>query len=99
MRGKPNFAAFSSAKGGLRNMMQSLAREFGPKGIHVAHVVIDGAVDGDRIRIGRPEVAKAYGEDRLVDIDGIVDVYQHLYQQPRRAWSLEVDVRSSVEEF
>ncbi len=99
MRGKPNFAAFSSAKGGLRNMMQSLAREFGPKGIHVAHVVIDGAVDGDRIRIGRPEVAKAYGEDRLVDIEGIVDVYQHLYQQPRRAWSLEVDVRSSVEEF
>jgi len=99
MRGKPNFAAFSAAKGGLRNMMQSLAREFGPKGIHVAHVVIDGAVDGDRIRIGRPEVAKAYGDDRLLNIEGIVDVYELLYHQKRRAWSLEIDVRSSVEDF
>jgi NAD(P)-dependent dehydrogenase (short-subunit alcohol dehydrogenase family) len=99
MRGKPNFAAFTSAKGGLRNLAQSLAREFAPKNIHVGHVVIDGAVDGDRIRIGRPEVVKAYGEERLVDIDGIVDVYEFMYHQPSRAWSHEIDVRTAKEEF
>jgi NAD(P)-dependent dehydrogenase (short-subunit alcohol dehydrogenase family) len=99
MRGKPNFAAFTSAKGGLRNLAQSLAREFGPKNIHVGHIVIDGAVDGDRIRIGRPEVAKLYGDARLVDIPGIVDAYEYMYRQPNRAWSHEIDIRSAVEEF
>jgi NAD(P)-dependent dehydrogenase (short-subunit alcohol dehydrogenase family) len=99
MRGKPNFAAFTSAKGGLRNLAQSLAREFAPKNIHVGHVIIDGAVDGDRIRIGRPEVVKAYGEDRLVEIDGIVDVYEFMYTQPSRGWSHEIDVRTAKEEF
>lgn len=99
MRGKPNFAAFSSAKGGLRNLAQSLAREFGPRNIHVGHIVVDGAIDGDRIRVGRPEVVEQYGEDRLIDIQGIVDVYEHMYRQPARAWSHEIDVRAAKEVF
>jgi NAD(P)-dependent dehydrogenase (short-subunit alcohol dehydrogenase family) len=99
MRGKPGFAAFTAAKGGLRNLAQSLAREFGPKNIHVGHIIIDGAVDGDRIRIGRPNIVESYGEDRLVDIDGIIDIYEFIYSQPRRAWSHEIDVRSAVEVF
>jgi NAD(P)-dependent dehydrogenase (short-subunit alcohol dehydrogenase family) len=99
IRGKPNFAAFTAAKAGLRALAQSLAREFGPIGIHVGHVVIDGAVDGDRIRNGRPEIAAARGDDGLVDIEGIVDIYEMMHRQPRRAWSHEIDVRTFVEPF
>jgi NAD(P)-dependent dehydrogenase (short-subunit alcohol dehydrogenase family) len=99
LRGKPNFAAFTAAKAGLRALAQSLAREFGPKGIHVGHIVIDGAVDGDRIRKGRPEIAAERGDDGLVDIEGIVDIYEMMHRQPRRAWSHEIDVRTFVEPF
>lgn len=99
MRGKPFFSAFTAAKAGLRALAQSLAREFGPKGIHVAHVVIDGAIDGDRINKGRPEVAKALGKDGLVEMEGIVDIYEMLVSQPSRAWTHEVDVRTSTENF
>ncbi|NIB43530.1 SDR family NAD(P)-dependent oxidoreductase [Pseudomaricurvus alkylphenolicus] len=99
MRGKPFFSAFTSAKAGLRALAQSLAREFGPKGIHVAHVVIDGAIDGDRINKGRPEVAEALGKEGLVDIEGIVDIYEMLEQQPSRAWTHEIDVRTATENF
>jgi NAD(P)-dependent dehydrogenase (short-subunit alcohol dehydrogenase family) len=99
MRGKPNFAAFTAAKAGLRALAQSLAREFGPRGIHVGHVVIDGAVDGDRIRNGRPEIAAARGDDGLVDIEGIVDIYEMMHKQPPRAWSHEIDVRTFTEPF
>lgn len=99
MRGKPFFSAFTAAKAGLRALGQSLAREFGPKGIHVAHVVIDGAVDGDRINKGRPEVAEALGKVGLVDIEGIVDVYEMLDKQPSRAWTHEIDVRTATENF
>ena len=99
MRGKPFFSAFTAAKAGLRALSQSLAREFGPKGIHVAHVVIDGAIDGDRINKGRPEVAEALGKDGLVDMEGIVDVYEMLAKQPSRAWTHEVDLRTATENF
>lgn len=99
MRGKPFFSAFTAAKAGLRALAQSLAREFGPQGIHVAHVVIDGAIDGDRINKGRPEVAEALGKDGLVDMEGIVDIYEMLERQPKRAWTHEIDVRTSTENF
>ncbi|WP_390615005.1 SDR family NAD(P)-dependent oxidoreductase [Maricurvus nonylphenolicus] len=99
MRGKPFFSAFTAAKAGLRALAQSLAREFGPKGVHVAHVVIDGAIDGDRINKGRPEVAEALGKEGLVDIEGIVDVYEMLDKQPSRAWTHEIDVRTATENF
>jgi len=99
LRGKPDFAAFTAAKAGVRALAQSLAREFGPKGIHVAHVVIDGAIDGDRIQIGRPAIAEARGHDGLVDLEGIVDLYEMLHRQPSRAWTHELDVRPAKEAF
>ena len=99
LRGKPYFSAFTAAKAGLRALSQSLAREFGPQGIHVAHVVIDGAIDGDRINKGRPEVAEKLGKDGLVDMQGIVDIYEMLEQQPARAWTQEIDVRTASENF
>lgn len=99
MRGKPFFAAFTAAKAGLRAFAQSMAREFQPQGIHVGHVVIDGAIDGDRFVLGRPDIAQALGADGMIDLGGIVDVYEFLYDQPRRAWSHEVDVRTFKETF
>jgi NAD(P)-dependent dehydrogenase (short-subunit alcohol dehydrogenase family) len=99
MRGKPYFAAFTAAKGGLRNFAQSMAREFGPLGIHVGHVVVDGGIAGDRIEKGRPEFATAKGEEGLVDLGGIADLYEILYRQPRTAWSHEIDVRTFKEPF
>ena len=99
LRGKPFFAAFTAAKAGLRALAQSLAREFGPKGIHVGHIVIDGAIDGDRFNLGRPELSEQWGEDRRVDLTGIVDIYEMMYCQPARAWTHEIDVRTFAEEF
>ena len=99
MRGKPGFAAFTAAKSGLRAMGQSLAREFAPRGIHVAHVVIDGAIDRDRIRLAMPELAAAFGADRLLDLDGIAAAYEFLYRQPRNAWTQELDLRAFKEPF
>lgn len=97
LRGRAGFAAFNSAKAALRNMAQAMAKELGPQGLHVAHVVVDGGIDGDRLRKGRPELAKQMGEDRLVDLGGLADAYWFLHRQPRRAWSFELDLRSSVE--
>ena len=99
LRGKPFFSAFAAAKAGLRMVAQSLAREFGPQGIHVAHVVIDGAIDGDRINKGWPDIAESLGKDRMVDLEGLADVFVMLESQPPRAWTLEMDVRTAAETF
>lgn len=99
MRGKPYFAAFTAAKGGLRNFAQSMAREFSPLGIHVGHVVVDGGIAGDRIERGYPDFAAAMGEEGLVDLEGIADLYELLYRQRRTAWSHEIDVRTFKENF
>lgn len=99
MRGKPFFAAFTAAKAGLRAMAQSVAREFAPKGIHVGHIVVDGGIDGERIHKGIPDFAAAMGEDGLVSLEGIADIYELMYKQPRTAWSHEIDVRTFKETF
>jgi len=99
MRGRPYFAAFTAAKGGLRNLAQSMARELGPKGVHVGHVVVDGGIAGDRIEKGFPQFAEQKGEDGLVDLEGIAAIYAMLYRQPRTAWSHEIDVRTFKEPF
>ncbi len=99
MRGKPFFAPFTAAKAGLRAMAQSVAREFAPKGIHVGHVVVDGGINGDRIVKGLPDFAAAMGEDGLIDLEGIADLYELLYRQKRGAWSHEIDVRTFKETF
>ena len=99
MRGKPWFAAFTSAKGALRNLAQSLAREFQPKGIHVGHVVIDGGIYGEKIEQRVPEWYQELGEEGLIGLQGIADAYMYLYQQPRNAWTHELDLRTHVENF
>jgi NAD(P)-dependent dehydrogenase (short-subunit alcohol dehydrogenase family) len=99
MRGKPFFAAFTAAKGGLRNFAQSMAREFGPQGIHVGHVVVDGGIAGEKLEMGFPEFAEAKGEDGLVDLEGIAAIFEMLHRQPKTAWSHEVDVRTYREVF
>ncbi len=97
MRGRAGFAAFNSAKAALRNMAQAMAKELGPQGLHVAHVVVDGGIDGDRLRTRRPDLVKQIGEERLIDLGGLADAYWFLHQQQPRAWSFELDMRSKIE--
>ena len=97
LRGRAGFAAFNSAKAGLRNLAQAMAKELGAKGLHVGHVVVDGGIDGDKLRKGRPEMVQRFGEDRLIDLEGLADAYWYLHQQPPRAWTFELDLRSKVE--
>ena len=99
MRGKPNFAAFTAAKAGLRALAQSLAREFGAKGIHVAHVVIDGGIAGAKLIDRYPERVAKIGVDALVGLDGISDAFLYLHNQPRNAWTHELDLRTHKETF
>ncbi|TMA82101.1 MAG: SDR family NAD(P)-dependent oxidoreductase [Deltaproteobacteria bacterium] len=99
MRGKPTTTAFASAKAGLRSLAQSMARAYGPRGIHVAHVVVDGGIAGDKIIQGIPQFAQAMGEDGLVSLDGLADAYWYLHIQQRAAWTHELDIRTFKESF
>ncbi|HEY2388578.1 MAG TPA: SDR family NAD(P)-dependent oxidoreductase [Candidatus Binatia bacterium] len=99
LRGRANFGAFAAAKAALRALAQSAAREFGPQGIHVAHVVVDGAIDGDRINTFLPGLKEAKGADGLLDPDAIAENYWTLHAQRRSAWSHEIDVRPWVESW
>jgi NAD(P)-dependent dehydrogenase (short-subunit alcohol dehydrogenase family) len=99
IRGKPGFAHFSAAKAGLRMISQSMAREFGPLGIHVAHVVVDGGIDGDRLRSRGAALIKDRGEDGLLGIDAIAETYWQMHRQPRSAWTQAVDLRPFKEPF
>jgi NAD(P)-dependent dehydrogenase (short-subunit alcohol dehydrogenase family) len=97
LRGRANFVGFASAKAALRAVAQSAAREFGPKGIHVAHVVVDGAIDGERIATLVPQLKQQRGPDGLLDPDAIAENYWTLHAQKRSAWTHEIDVRPWVE--
>jgi NAD(P)-dependent dehydrogenase (short-subunit alcohol dehydrogenase family) len=99
LRGKAGFAHFAAAKAGLRMIAQSMAREFGPQGIHVAHVVIDGGINGDRLRYNRPEVVNERGEDGLLGIEAIAETYWQIHRQARSAWAHEIDLRPFKESF
>src|SRR5277367_6075852 len=93
LRGKPGFAHFAAAKAGLRMIAQSMAREFGPQGLHVAHVVIDGGIAGERLLSRAPQLAAERGADGMLDIDAIAETYWQIHLQPRSAWAHEVDLR------
>jgi NAD(P)-dependent dehydrogenase (short-subunit alcohol dehydrogenase family) len=99
LRGKAHFAGFAQGKAALRALAQSCAREFGPKGLHVAHVVIDGAVDGNRINTLLPTLKDGAGEDGLLRPDAIAENYWHIHQQSRSAWTHELDLRPWVENW
>lgn len=96
LKGGPKFSAFASAKFGLRALGQSLAREWGPKGVHVAHFVIDGIIATERIE-------KMLGSENTpgsrMNADDIAQVYLDTTRQPRSVWSHEVDLRPSVEKW
>jgi NAD(P)-dependent dehydrogenase (short-subunit alcohol dehydrogenase family) len=97
VRGREGFAAFSAAKHGLRAVAQSMARELGPEGIHVAHVVIDGAVDGVFIRSNRDDVDTLLEQDRILKPDDIAQSFVALTRQPKSAWTHELDLRPWAE--
>jgi NAD(P)-dependent dehydrogenase (short-subunit alcohol dehydrogenase family) len=99
LRGREQFAHFAVAKAGLRMLAQSMAREFGPQGLHVAHVLIDGGVDGDRLRSVLPDLADRLGEDGMLSVEGIADAYWYLHHQPRSTWTQELDLRPYRESF
>jgi NAD(P)-dependent dehydrogenase (short-subunit alcohol dehydrogenase family) len=99
VRGRGPFVAFAAAKAGLRSVAQSCAREYGPQGIHVAHIVIDGGIDGERLRTSAPQRAVGSGADGLLDPDAIAETYWHLHQQHPSAWTHELDLRPYKEPF
>ena len=95
LRGSARFHNLAVGKFGLRALAQSMAREFGPQGIHVAHVIIDGQIRADRD--GYREDAR--GKDAVLDPDAIAASYLMLHRQPRNAWTQELDLRPWVEKF
>ena len=99
LRARPPFTGFASAKAALRAVAQGLAREFGPRGIHIAHVVIDGVIDGAYAREKFPDFVHGKGEDGLIDPGAIADTFLALHKQPRSAWTHELDLRPFKETF
>ena len=92
-RGRPGMAAFAGAKHALRALAQSMARELGPKNIHVAHTIIDGAIDTAFIRERIPDAEARVAEDLILDPAHIAEAYVMLHRQPRTAWTHELDLR------
>jgi NAD(P)-dependent dehydrogenase (short-subunit alcohol dehydrogenase family) len=93
VRGAAGYAAFAGAKHALRALAQSMARELGPQGVHVAHVVIDGAIDTAWIRENFPGAAELAPLQGLLEPDAIAESYWQLHRQPRTAWTHELDLR------
>ena len=98
VRGAAGFAAFAGAKHGLRALAQSMARELGPRGVHVAHAVIDGPIDTAFIRETFPQ-AYERGPDAVIDPEAIAESYWQLHVQPRSAWTHEIDLRPYKEQW
>lgn len=99
LRGSARFAAFAGAKHALRALAQSLARELGPKNIHVAHSIIDGAIDTAFIRENFPERYALKDQDGILNPAHIADAYWHIHTQPRDAWTFEFDLRPWMERW
>jgi len=97
LRGREGFAAFAGAKHGLRALAQSMARELWPKGIHVAHPIVDGAIDTEFIRSNFPERYATRAQGGIVDPAHIAELYWQLHAQPRDAWTHETEVRPWME--
>ncbi len=99
VKGFAGGAAFASAKFALRGMTQGLARELWPKGIHVAHFIIDGAIDTDFIREFWPHAYAKKDQQGILDPEHIAENYWHVHQQPRDSWTFEMDLRPWIEEY
>lgn len=98
-RGRAGFGAFNSSKAALRNLAMAMAKEYAADGIHVAHVVVDGGINGDKIIQRAPQMVERMGMDGLISIDGLADAYWFLHQQPRQAWTFELDQRTFREDW
>jgi NAD(P)-dependent dehydrogenase (short-subunit alcohol dehydrogenase family) len=99
LRARPPFTAFASAKAALRAVAHGMAREFGKQGLHVAHVVIDGVIDGEQVNSRLPQIKEQLGEQGMLQPDDIAEAYWMLHRQPRSAWTLELDLRPDRESF
>ncbi len=99
LRGRANYGAFNSAKSGLRSLAQAMSKEYGPKGIHIGHIVLDGAINGDKLKKNNPDLARKLGDKGLINIQGIVESYVYLYNQSPNAWTFEIDLRTSNEKW
>ena len=99
LRGSAGFAAFAGAKHALRALAQSMARELGPQGVHVAHVVVDGAIDTEFIRTSFPDRYALKDQDGILNPEHIAENYWHLHAQPRDAWTFELDLRPYMERW
>lgn len=97
LRGAEGYAAFAGGKHALRALAQSMARELGPKGIHVGHVVIDGPIDTDATRALFPDWFEQRPKDGIMQPDDLAEIYWQLHRQPRTAWTFETDVRTYLE--
>ncbi|SFP58722.1 SDR family oxidoreductase [Pseudomonas borbori] len=99
LRGRANFSAFAGAKFALRALAQSMARELGPQGIHVAHPIIDGAIDTVFIRESFPELYQRKEQDGILNPEHIAETYWQIHCQPRDCWVHELDLRPWTETF
>ncbi|MDC0457556.1 SDR family NAD(P)-dependent oxidoreductase [Pseudomonadota bacterium] len=99
LRGKPNFGAFNSAKGALRNLAQAIAKEYAENSIHVSHVIVDGGLAGERIKQKISDFSQRVEEGRLINIESVTEAYMFLYNQNKNAWTFELDVRTSKENW
>jgi NAD(P)-dependent dehydrogenase (short-subunit alcohol dehydrogenase family) len=99
LRARPPFTAFAAAKAALRALAHGMAREFGPRGLHVAHVVIDGGIDGDQLNAALPQFKAQRGADGMLQPDAIADAFWALHAQHPSAWTLELDLRPYKEPF
>ncbi|WP_137818724.1 SDR family oxidoreductase [Pseudomonas sp. 2FG] len=99
LRGRANFSAFAGAKFALRALAQSMARELGPQGIHVAHPIIDGAIDTAFIRETFPELYRLKEQDGILNPEHIAETYWQIHCQPRDCWVHEMDLRPWLETF
>jgi NAD(P)-dependent dehydrogenase (short-subunit alcohol dehydrogenase family) len=99
LRARPPFTAFASAKAALRALSGGLARELGPQGIHVAHVIVDGVIDGEIVASRAPQLIAQRGPDGTLSPDQMADAWWLLHTQPRSAWTFELDLRPWNEPF
>ena len=99
LRGSAYFSAFAGAKHALRALAQSMSRELGPQNIHVAHIVVDGAIDTEFIETTFPEKYALKAQDGILNPDHIAENYWHITQQPRDAWTHELDLRPWMEKW
>lgn len=99
VKASANFAAFAAGKHGLRAVAQSMAKELGPRGIHVVHLIIDGIIDVPRVHESMPDLAASKGEDGLIDPKSIASTMLWLHEQPKNAWTFELDLRPFKEDW